>query len=378
MLNPAILRGRVAEPTGTDELTRLIEVGAIADKGRLAEALTALCLAPDRRPGERELALFFEIIRGLVSDVEMPVRQKLSEGLASREDAPHDLIVMLANDVIEVAFPVLAESPLLDGDDLIALIHRRGSQHRLAITERRILDAAVSEAFVEAGDAPALEALLRNDGAAFRPETMSRLVDDSRHSEALQGSLLSRRDLPAALAHRMYDWVSDTLRVYISTAHPIPGLDGAVDAAVASTLRDDRFAVPEADEAAAAAAAAEEEEEDWNERPSPASLLRALELQDILRFEDMFQEIAGLDTATTTRALYDMGPEGLAIACRAAGLDRVTFGEIFCHLQGSRPYGAFRKSSVYVKGMAFFENTERGNAKRILEGWNRPADPIGI
>ena len=103
--------------------------------------------------------------------------------------------------------------------------------------------------------------------------------------------------------------------------------------------------------------------------PSTVSLQRALEMQDILKFEDMFQEMTGLDTATTTRVLYDMGPEGLAVACRAAGLDAETFSDIFCHLQGSRPYTAFRKSPIYNRGMKFFERTDRENARSIIAGW---------
>ena len=373
MVPSMVLRGRVAEPTDRNELARVIEAGTVADKSQLAETLTALCLAPDRNPGKRELALFFDIVRGLVNDVEMQVRRKLSEGLASRGDAPHDLIVMLANDVIEVAFPVLSKSPLLDDGDLITLIHQRTTQHRIAITKRDTLDADVSAAFVETRDVLALEALLSNAGAAFTPETLSRLVDESQVSESLQGPLLSRRDLPAALAHRMYDWVADTLREHISRTHPVPGLylDGAVGATVASALRDDQPA------GRRAAPAEERTARDWQDRLSSESLRRALELQDILRFEDMFQELSGLDSATTTKALYDMGPEGLAIACRAVGLDRITFGEIFCYLQGSRPFDTFRKTPVYIKGIAFFENTERAKARRILEGWSSPAKPIG-
>lgn len=356
------------ENGGRLELERIATSGSIPDKDRLAETLTEICLATDRRAAPRELKLFFDIIRGLIHDIETHVRRKLSEGLASRGDAPHDLVFTLASDVFEVAGPVLSRSPILTDTDLIELIFQRTTEHRIAISRRDAIAEPVSEAFVDTGDRRAIKSLLRNDGATFGEEAMERLVDESRDETDFQELLLSRRDLPETLAHRMYDWVSDALRQQIAAAYPgrESDIDDAVAEAVASAMASDGFDAQDDED---------DEDEDWTGRPSPRSLRRTLELQDILRFEDMFQELTGLDTATTTRVLYDMGPEGLAVACRAAGLDTETFSDILCHLQGSLPYTAFRKSPTYVRGMAFFEQTDRENACRIVAGW--AAAPTG-
>jgi uncharacterized protein (DUF2336 family) len=346
------------ENSGKLELERIATSGMIPDKDRLAATLTELCLDPNRPPNQNELDMFFDIIRSLIHDIEMHVRKKLSEGLADRGDAPRDLVVMLANDVIEVAAPVLLQSPILQDADLIELIMERTTEHRIAISKREHLNEAVSEAFVDKGDQQALKSLLQNDGAAFSEESMQRLVDESRDEADFQELLLSRRDLPEPLAHRMYDWVSEALRRQIAAAYPgvADEIDEAVAEAVASAMESDGLEPYDDDE-------------DWTGLPSPRSLQRALEMQDILKFEDMFQEMTGLDAATTTRVLYDMGPEGLAVACRAAGLDAEIFDDIFCHLQGSRPYTAFRKSPIYTRGMKFFERTDRQNARSIIAGW---------
>jgi uncharacterized protein (DUF2336 family) len=355
------------ETDGRRELERIATTGQITDKDRLAETLTALCLAPGRRPDPREMSLFFDIVRGIIRDIETDVRQTLSEALSKRADAPHDLIVMLANDVFNVAEPVLSHSPILEDADLIALIQERTTRFRLAISKRETLTETVSEAFVDTGDTEALKSLLQNKGAVLNDESLSRLVDESRETEEYQELLLSRRDLPASLAYRMYEWVSDALQEQISAVFPVSDMD--IEEAVSQALR--RVVNPNAAPVAepAATAADSEKQEDWTGRPSPESLRRALEVQDILKFEDMFQELTGLDAATTTRALYDMGPEGLAVACRAAGLDAETYSDILCHLQGSRPYGAFQKSPTFTRGMSFFNRTDRRNARHILEGW---------
>lgn len=348
------------ETDGRRELERIATSGRISDKDGLAETLTALCLAPGRRPDPREMALFFEIVRGLIRDIEVHVRQNLSEGLAKRADAPHDLIVWLANDVFDAAEPVLSQSPILEDADLIALIRQRTTRFRLAISKRATLSEKVSEAFVDTGDTEALKSLLENKGALFNDESLSRLVDKSRDTEEYQVLLLLRHDLPASLAYRMYEWVGDALQQQISTKFPVPDVD--IEEAVSQALK-------RAISSNARPRAEAETPRDWTGRPSPESLRRALQVQDILKFEDMFQELTGLDSATITRALYDMGPEGLAVACRAAGLDAAAFSDILCRLHGSRPYEKFRKSPTFSRGMSFFTRTNRSSARKIIEGW---------
>src|SRR3546814_11687163 len=67
-----------------------------ADRGALADSLSAICFAPGRTPTDRERALFFEILRTLIHDVDAGVRRNLAERLSGCEDAPHDLVMQLA------------------------------------------------------------------------------------------------------------------------------------------------------------------------------------------------------------------------------------------------------------------------------------------
>ena len=52
---------------------------------------------------ERERALMTEILRKLIHDCEMAVRRVVSERLAKAPNPPHDLLLALANDQMEVA-----------------------------------------------------------------------------------------------------------------------------------------------------------------------------------------------------------------------------------------------------------------------------------
>lgn len=342
------------------ELLEIVETGSIKDKARLADTLGELLLGQETNPGARELSLFFDIVRSIINDVEMQVRRKLSERLAGRTDPPHDLIVMLANDIIEVSFPVLAKSTVLQDDDLIALVAERTTEYRQAIAGRAAVPESVSRAIVSTGDVSAVFTLLRNEGAAIDPNTLSALVDASSNETGYQELLVSRHNLPEALASRLYDQVSDALRGYITETFPNidGGLDETMPDAVERALAEDRqLKTPHASSL------------DWEEAQLPAALIHALETDDIRLFEDLFQQLSGLSAPDASRALYDLGVEGLATTCRAIHLDRTVFSAVFCHLRGQRPFSTFKASAQYGKGMAYFDNVEAANAKRILEVW---------
>ena len=82
---------------------------------------------------ERERDLMREILRRLTRDVEMAIRIALAERLADDTTAPHDLILLLVDDAIEVARPLILRSPLLTDETslrLIAEAERRPSGSR--------------------------------------------------------------------------------------------------------------------------------------------------------------------------------------------------------------------------------------------------------
>ena len=74
----------------------------------------------------RERELMREILRRLTRDVEMAIRIALAERLADDASAPHDLILLLVDDSIEVARPLILRSPLLTEKDTLRLVAEAG------------------------------------------------------------------------------------------------------------------------------------------------------------------------------------------------------------------------------------------------------------
>ena len=86
----------------------------------------------------RERDLTREILRRLTRDVEMAVRIALAERLADDITAPHDLILLLVDDAIEVARPLILRSPLLPEGDLQNVIAKGVVGHQEAVAGRPI------------------------------------------------------------------------------------------------------------------------------------------------------------------------------------------------------------------------------------------------
>lgn len=341
------------------DLQNIAASGSVADKAQLVDALGALYLVPDDVANPRERTLMFEILRHVIHDVEMQVRRKLALQLADKSDPPHDLILMLANDVIEVAFSILKGSPILTDEDLLAIIIERASEYRDAIAGREIVSEPVCESIVATGDGSAVATLLNNTDARFAAETLGKIVDLTASEPDYQELMISRKDLPGSIASRLYEQVSDVLRAYLVETHTAVAseLDVALSDAVERALEEDQESAP-----------AHIGAPDWADAQLPIAMVHALEKDDFLHFEDLFQRLTDLAPSQVSRALYDLGMEGLAIACKAVELDRDIFGKIFCRLHGQRPLTRFRESAKFASGMAYYDALQQENAKKCWKG----------
>src|SRR5690606_36938397 len=76
---------------------------------------------------QRERELMRDILRRLTRDVEMAIRVALAQRLTEDTSAPHDLILLLVDDSIEVARPLILHSPLLTESDMLRLIAEAGA-----------------------------------------------------------------------------------------------------------------------------------------------------------------------------------------------------------------------------------------------------------
>ena len=204
--------------TGIFEAEELFKLASKKSKeGRtgLAKTISDMFLEGGKVLTERERVLMFDILHKIIADVEQSVRKTLSEAIADVDNLPPNLAETLANDDVEVAFPILSRSKILQDSQLIEVIRHRTLEHQLAITIRSNVSEDICDALIEKGDESVIRKLLENQNANISKKTMEYLAEKSKRVDSFQEPILRRDDLDPRLAKKMFFWVSAALRKFI-------------------------------------------------------------------------------------------------------------------------------------------------------------------
>jgi len=367
-------------PAGTPEkrvTTRMSEIDGkyLMDLARdksaerrqlLAETISDLFNGKKRVLTDRERALMFDILRKMLHNAEMAVRRIVSEQLADVPDAPRDLVKMLANDEIEVAYFVLRDSPVLQEQDLIEVIRHRTLEHQLAIAVRESVPEKVSDELVKAGEESVITSLLKNSGAKISLATMEYLVEESKRVDAFQEPMLRREDLDPKLAQRMYLWVSAALRQYIVENFDVD--KNALDDLLEKNARE------QATDAGESKTEKLAEEIDKSGLGVAKMMIRALKDGEVFLFEAMFRRLTGLHTTLIKRILFEPGGEGLAVACKASEISTGDFSTIFSLSRMSRPAVDPIDHEGIQRVLAFYDRLTTAAARDVVSRWRRDID----
>ncbi|WP_421707969.1 DUF2336 domain-containing protein [Algihabitans sp.] len=355
-----------------DQLLGLARDKSAEGRRLLLDTVADLFSEDGRVLNEREHALMTDILSKLLRDVEMRVRREVSERLARRQDAPLEIVKLLANDDIEVARPVLVTSSILRDIDLVEIVHHRTQQHQLSIAMRREVSEFVSEALVEAGDIDVIKALLDNPNARISEATLEYLVEESRRVDSYQEPLVRRSDLSPQLARRMCLWVGAALRSYILDNYDIDPteLDDLLEDVALETLETlPATASPGEPQDDAASRLAQQLAE--AKRLTPDMLVQTLRQGEISLFEAMFAQMTGLRRRLIGRLIYEPGGEGLVIACRALAVDKPAFTSIFLLSRKGRPGDQVVDPRELSRVISLFDRVKPDAAQQVLRRWQR-------
>jgi uncharacterized protein (DUF2336 family) len=351
-----------------DNLIQLARNKSAAARNELAGAINDLFLGKHDVLTESERALMTDILRHLIHDVEMTVRRDLAERLAHNPHAPRDLLKTLANDQIEVAHPILSRSQVLHNFDLIEIIHHRTMEHQLAIAMREDVPEEVADALVETGKGDVIAALLENPSARISRATMEYLVEQSKRIDRFQNPLVARPDLGPDLAKKMYWWVSAALRQHIVENFEVDptDIDNTIESTVTEALRQAEDYDPTktkpfelADRLAEAKGI------------TPKLLIESLRHGEINLFEALFVKLTAIRLTLARRILFEAGGEGLALACKAVGIERRDFASIFVLSRRARPGKTPLGSAELTKVLEFYDSLDANAAQAVLSRWRR-------
>ena len=276
---------------------------------------------------ERERELMREILRRLTRDVEMAIRIALAQRLAEDTTAPHDLILLLVDDALEVARPLILHSPLLTEADVLKLIAEAGVPHQEAVAGRSHIGEPVTAALARCEHESVLLALVRNVTARISETTYGILVEKSRAISGLAEPLVRRPDLPPQLATQMCDWVSDALKNYIKINYPIAPRE--VDCAIADANKVLRSEPPGPKDPPPGSAQKLIEKLAASGQLKAGFLMRVLSQGQADLFDLAFSRLLEVALEDFRHFFYQDALRPVALACRAAGIDRSAFATVF-------------------------------------------------
>jgi uncharacterized protein (DUF2336 family) len=367
------MTGADVNPRDVDvrQLLALAHDKSVDSRRTLLQNISDLFVNDAGRLTERERVLMTGIVSQLIHDVEMSVRRELAERLAGEPNAPRELLVTLANDTIEIAHPILAQSGVLQNTDLVDIVKHRTQEHRLAVAMRSGLSAEVTQALVDTGDKDVIEVLINNHDAEISRHAMDYLVSESQQVDRFQQPLLRRPDLPLELAHRMFWWVSAALREYIINnfkADPttIDILIHETTSEVKKRSVSERSTYNEAEIIVSEIANKGQLDDRF--------LLQCLRRGRIAAFTAALARMADIDVPLARHIVFDPGGEGLAVLCKAAAIDRSVFSSIFLLTREARDGSRMTDPAQLNAMVRIYDNLSQQEAQGALRCWQLNAD----
>lgn len=307
--------------TGAMNLTRedinlLVREPSAAMRSRIAQKITT-----SYNTGllnESEIALANEIFRLLLKDTETKVRKLLAEELKFSLTAPHDVIWALANDVTEVASPILEHSYVLTEEDLMAIVRATREHPKLkAIASRESISRELSHALIETEDPIVAKQVLANKNATLADTTVELVLDTYAKDNAVLEELVYRGGLSHVFAEKLFTVVSDTLRKQLTKKYRLNRHvleDAATKARETAMLQ---FMSPWMSQQDISQLINEMYR---NRRLTDSVIIRSLCIGDLRFFETAIAKRVGVPVANARILILDPGPLGFKALYDSAGL----------------------------------------------------------
>ncbi|MBO0343735.1 DUF2336 domain-containing protein [Roseibium limicola] len=178
----------------------------------LARQVATLFSYTSDRCSAEQVDTYDKVLYRLVGMVEVEVRQFVAEKMSQLRRGPEETLRLLAGDQIEVAAPILRDSPMLRDLDLVSIADRQGDRHRMAIAQREVLSEKVTDVLVRRGDILVRRTVAKNAGALFNDGTLCALIHDAASDASMQEILSDRLDLADGHIHQLISVAGDKVR----------------------------------------------------------------------------------------------------------------------------------------------------------------------
>jgi len=283
-----------------------------------AQAAVKICRRIDQSPmSEADRAYAAEILDLMARDAAGMVRRALATTLQNSPRLPREIALKLARDIDEVAIPVLARSPALSEDDLLALLEAAPPIRQAAVASRPDVPERVCAVLAEKGEPPAVQILCENEGARLSEPVLDRLLDRFSEDDSIKGALIDRSVLPVRIAERLVSLTTGEIFDRLVNRHE---LSAQLAIEIANGARE--RATLDLVEQAGLSSDPERfvQQLNLNGRLNPSLIMRGLCLGHMQFVEYALAELAGVPRSKAWLMIHDAGALGLKTIIERAGL----------------------------------------------------------
>lgn len=346
-----------------EDIQLLIKEPSAAMRGRIADKITTGYNSGLFTDAENTLAV--EIFRLLLRDTEMRVRKVLSEQLKENMNVPHDVIFALANDVTEIAVPILQHSFVLTEEDLIGIVQATREVPKLkAIAQRDSISKSLAHSLIETHVPEVVKEVVGNRSASLAETSLEMLLEDFSRDNNVLEELVYRGGLSPAFAEQLFSKVSDQLKKSLTRRY-----------------RLNMHVVEEATEAARETATLQflspwMSQQDIQKlvdgmfkakRLTHSVIIRSLCIGDLRFFETALAKLVGIPVSNARLLVLDPGPLGFKALYDSAQMPQAFYPCIKVMLRlalDETEYGTYRATDF---GQRMVERITSGGYDKAVE-----------
>ena len=201
------------------ELNEAILRGSPESRARALWHATDILI--EGRYTEDQIWVFGEVIGRLSDEIEQAARVKLAKRLAHSDNAPFNVVMILASDSsIDVAGPVLQYSQRLDTMSLVTCARTKSPPHLLAISKRSSIPNEVTDELVTRGNREVVRSVASNNGACISDFGFLQMIKRSEADGILAEHLGLRKEIPRHMFQQLIAKASDVVKRKLERERP--------------------------------------------------------------------------------------------------------------------------------------------------------------
>ncbi|MEP3049647.1 MAG: DUF2336 domain-containing protein [Roseibium sp.] len=342
-----------------EDLLNLAQDSTPEKRHQLVEHVTDLFVNGADSYQAEEITLFNSVLESMLPTMDPEQRQTVSEQLAPIDTTSHEVALALAKEEIDIARPMLTSSASLKTEDVLRLAKTMGQGHLLAISKRSHLESNVTDILLERGERPVKQSVAANTGAEMSDWGTRLLVKLAGSDDTIRNAMLERSDISESdydkLINQMPPEQAEQVRkLRDQNQELVHELFHKASKAVTSSKLERR--------ATRINAKATLKEIRAGQRTLGKAITQLALSNNLFDICFLLSEMAGLDQKYIVNVMVRYDGTGIAVLCRAMGLD----DSDYMALSRARATQNKQPATTADKWLEDYQSLTNRDARRLL------------